>query len=55
MVQVKLASTGEMSSFKSCPYKHNPASNLRESLLPNPAGLTSPLLKNFLAKLTALS
>jgi len=36
----KLASIGLISSFKSCPYKQRPASNLKVSLAPNPIGFT---------------
>jgi hypothetical protein len=39
-VHIKVASAGVTAYDISFPCKHNPASNLKESLDPNPAGLT---------------
>lgn len=40
IVQLSAASIGEVDSSMSCPYKHNPASSLKLSLAPKPAGRT---------------
>ncbi|KAH3666108.1 hypothetical protein OGAPHI_004297 [Ogataea philodendri] len=51
--QFSEASTGVVCSLSSCPYKHIPASSLRESLAASPIGLTDSsskiAKKNFLA------
>ena len=50
----KFASTGLIFSFKSCPYKHSPASNLRVSLAPKPMGLTPLEIKKSISFSTLL-
>ena len=44
----KFASIGLIFSFRSCPYKHNPASNLSVSLAPKPIGLTPFSIKRLI-------
>ena len=45
---------GFISSFKSCPYRQRPASNLNVSLAPKPIGLTSFEIKKLISFSTFL-
>ena len=45
-VQSKVASAGDTSALISCPCKQRPASTLRESLAPKPAGFMRGLAKS---------
>ena len=44
-VHARPASIGDISSLRSFPYKHNPASSRRASLAANPANLTTDLFE----------
>ena len=50
----KFASTGLIFSFRSCPYKQRPASNLSVSLAPKPIGFTSFEIKKLISFSTFL-
>jgi hypothetical protein len=47
IVQESIASIGEIFSSSSCPYKHRPASNLKESRAPSPTGTAIYSLDSF--------